>query len=97
MQPRSVVSNKCPWNSDRGYGKDAASFLMERVMDHIAKTARLERTAIRFKNFIQPEEFPVHARLVPSWTAAIVPAPADAVSPVTRQIVPEEELCSRHL
>ena len=27
---RSVVTNKCPWNAYRGYGKDAASLLMER-------------------------------------------------------------------
>ena len=37
---RSVVTNKCPWNAYRGYGKDAASFLMDRIMDHIARETR---------------------------------------------------------
>ena len=55
---RSVVTNKCPWNAYRGYGKDAASFLMDRIMDHIARETGLDRAEIRFKNFIPPQEFP---------------------------------------
>ena len=55
---RSVVTNKCPWNAYRGYGKDAASFLMDRIMDHIARETGRDRAEIRFKNFIPPEEFP---------------------------------------
>src|SRR6266545_4820459 len=33
---RSVVTNKCPWTPYRGFGKDVATLLMERVMDHVA-------------------------------------------------------------
>jgi carbon-monoxide dehydrogenase large subunit len=55
---RSVVTNKCPWNAYRGYGKDAASFLMDRIMDHVAKATGLDRAEVRFKNFIAPDEFP---------------------------------------
>lgn len=55
---RSVVTNKCPWNAYRGYGKDAASFLMDRIMDHIAHETGLDRAEVRFKNFIPPDEFP---------------------------------------
>lgn len=58
MSLRSVVTNKCPWNSYRGYGKDAASFLMERVMDHVARTLGTDRAELRFANFVPPEEFP---------------------------------------
>jgi aerobic carbon-monoxide dehydrogenase large subunit len=58
MKLHSVVTNKCPWNAYRGYGKDAASFVMERVMDHVARVAGIDRAEIRFKNFISPEEFP---------------------------------------
>ena len=32
----SVVTNKCPWNAYRGYGKEAATFVMERIMDLVA-------------------------------------------------------------
>ncbi len=55
---RSVVTNKCPWNAYRGYGKDAASFLMDRIMDRIASETGLDRAEVRFKNFIPPDEFP---------------------------------------
>jgi carbon-monoxide dehydrogenase large subunit len=55
---RSVVTNKCPWNAYRGYGKDAASFLMDRIMDHIARETRIDRVEVRFRNFIPPDEFP---------------------------------------
>jgi len=55
---RSVVTNKCPWNAYRGYGKDAASFLMDRIMDHIARVTGIDRVEVRFRNFIPPEEFP---------------------------------------
>ena len=55
---RSVVTNKCPWNAYRGYGKDAASLLMERIMDHIARATGIDRAEVRFRNFVQPEEFP---------------------------------------
>jgi aerobic carbon-monoxide dehydrogenase large subunit len=58
MQLSSVVTNKCPWNSYRGYGKDAATFLMERVIDHVAKSISMDRADIRFKNFIPANEFP---------------------------------------
>jgi carbon-monoxide dehydrogenase large subunit len=53
-----VVTNKCPWNAYRGFGKDAASFLMDRVMDRVAKATGLDRAEVRLRNFIQPEEFP---------------------------------------
>ena len=58
MQLHSVVTNKCPWNSYRGYGKDAATFVMERVVDRVAKTLKRDRAEIRFQNLIQPDEFP---------------------------------------
>lgn len=58
MQLFSVVTNKCPWNSYRGYGKDAATFLMERIMDHVARATKLDPVSIRLRNFIPPEEFP---------------------------------------
>jgi len=53
-----VVTNKCPWNAYRGFGKETASFLMDRVMDGVAKETGLDRVAVRMRNFIQPEEFP---------------------------------------
>lgn len=53
-----VVTNKAPWNAYRGFGKEAASFLMERVMDRVAQHLGMDRAAVRLKNFIPKDEFP---------------------------------------
>jgi len=58
VQLFTVVTNKCPWNAYRGYGKEAASFLMDRVMDSVAAKTGVDRAEVRLKNFIQPDEFP---------------------------------------
>jgi len=58
VQLSIAVTNKCPWNAYRGFGKEAASFLMDRIMDGVAKAAGIDRAQVRLKNFIQPEEFP---------------------------------------
>jgi carbon-monoxide dehydrogenase large subunit len=58
MQLSSVVTNKCPWNSYRGYGKDAAAFVMDRVIDHVTKATGRDRVEVRFKDFIPREDFP---------------------------------------
>ncbi|MBI2963224.1 MAG: xanthine dehydrogenase family protein, partial [Deltaproteobacteria bacterium] len=54
----SVVTNKCPWNAYRGFGKETASFLMDRIVDHVAAACGRDRTEVRLRNFIQPGEFP---------------------------------------
>ena len=54
----SVATNKCFWGGYRGFGKEAASFLMERVLDRIADATGVDRYEVRQRNFIQPEEFP---------------------------------------
>lgn len=53
-----VVTNKNPLNAYRGYGKECACFLMERIMDLIARKLGKDRVEVRMKNFIRPDEFP---------------------------------------
>jgi 2-furoyl-CoA dehydrogenase large subunit len=53
-----VFTNKCPGGAVRGYGTQHQDFLIERVVDLLAKKLGLDRAEIRFKNFIQPEQFP---------------------------------------
>ena len=53
-----VVTNKCPGTPYRGFGKDAASFLMDRVMDHVARETGVDRAEVRLRNFIPPDDFP---------------------------------------
>ena len=54
----ATVTNKCPWSGYRGFGKEAASFLMERVMDLVAERVGQDPAAIRLKNFIPSDQFP---------------------------------------
>ncbi|MGD9763188.1 MAG: xanthine dehydrogenase family protein molybdopterin-binding subunit [Candidatus Binatia bacterium] len=54
----TVVTNKCPWNAYRGYGKEAATFVMERIMDMVSDKLGIDKAAIRMKNFVPPESFP---------------------------------------
>ena len=54
----SVVTNKGPWNSYRGFGRDAANWWLERILDQIAGRLDLDKAEIRLRNFIGPDEFP---------------------------------------
>lgn len=54
----AVTTNKCAWNAYRGFGKESASWLMDRVMDAVARDSGLDRATVRLANFIPPDEFP---------------------------------------
>ena len=53
-----VVTNKAAYGAYRGYGKDKGIRLMERVMDQVGRKLDIPPEEIRFRNFIQPREFP---------------------------------------
>jgi aerobic carbon-monoxide dehydrogenase large subunit len=53
-----VVTNKTPFGAHRGFGKSEAAYVIERMMDIAANQLGMAPEAIRFKNFIQPEDFP---------------------------------------
>jgi carbon-monoxide dehydrogenase large subunit len=55
---RAVVTNKCPWNAYRGFGKDVANLWLERMLDRVAAELRLTPEGVRRRNFIEPHEFP---------------------------------------
>ena len=54
----SVVTNRCPVVANRGIGKPFMCFAVERMMDAVARALNQDRAEIRFRNFIQPDEFP---------------------------------------
>jgi len=55
-----VVTNKSFYCAYRGYGKDKGLKFIESVINRVARELGLTPEEIRFKNFIQPEEFPYH-------------------------------------
>ena len=55
----SVVYTNTPSVSPyRGAGRPHACFVMERVIDRIARELQLAPNAVRRRNFVQPDEFP---------------------------------------
>ncbi|MEM0158162.1 MAG: xanthine dehydrogenase family protein molybdopterin-binding subunit [Thermoplasmataceae archaeon] len=55
---RSVVTNDPPIVQDRGVGKPFMAFVMERMMDAIARDLKLDRIQVRKINFITPDKMP---------------------------------------
>jgi len=55
-----VVTNKSFYCAYRGYGKDKGIKFIETAINQVAKKLGMTPEAIRFKNFIQPHEFPYH-------------------------------------
>jgi carbon-monoxide dehydrogenase large subunit len=54
----SIASNKSPRGAYRGVSMAAVTFVMERLMDTIAQRTGLDPAQVRFKNMVQPEDFP---------------------------------------
>lgn len=53
-----VFTNKAPTDAYRGAGRPEATYLIERVMDLVARELGKDPTAVRRTNFIQPNQFP---------------------------------------
>jgi CO/xanthine dehydrogenase Mo-binding subunit len=55
---RSVFTNTVPTSPYRGAGRPHAAFVMERVIEHVAKELGLDSLQVRRENFVAPDEFP---------------------------------------
>ncbi|GAB3573244.1 xanthine dehydrogenase family protein molybdopterin-binding subunit [Amycolatopsis endophytica] len=56
-----VITNKAPWNGYRGYGKEQAAVVLERVMDVIAARLDLDPAEVRRRNMRPADSFPLWA------------------------------------
>jgi aerobic carbon-monoxide dehydrogenase large subunit len=57
---RAVYTNTVPTSPYRGAGRPQGVFVMERVLDRVARALGLDRAEVRRRNLIQPDEFPYH-------------------------------------
>lgn len=55
---KSVVTNRSPYGSYRGWGQPQANLVHERLIELLASKLNLDRNEIRKKNFPEPHEFP---------------------------------------
>ncbi|CCF82607.1 xanthine dehydrogenase family protein molybdopterin-binding subunit [Nitrolancea hollandica] len=53
-----VLTNTTPTDAYRGAGRPEATYLLERIMDLVAKKLNLDPVEVRRKNFIPKEKFP---------------------------------------
>ncbi len=60
----SVFTNKTIVTPYRGAGRQHGVFVMERLLDIAAKQLKIDRTAIRRRNFIRPEQFPYDNEII---------------------------------
>ncbi|MCY4086950.1 MAG: xanthine dehydrogenase family protein molybdopterin-binding subunit [Actinomycetia bacterium] len=54
----AVATNKAPWNAQRGFGKEAANLVMERIMDAVARQLELDPAEVRRRNLVGADAFP---------------------------------------
>ncbi len=54
----TVFTNKVPTDAYRGAGRPEATYLIERVMDLVARKLGKDPTEVRRVNFIKPDQFP---------------------------------------
>ncbi|MGD9765935.1 MAG: xanthine dehydrogenase family protein molybdopterin-binding subunit [Candidatus Binatia bacterium] len=62
----SVVTNRAPYGSYRGWGQPKANLIHERMVELLARKLGMDRNDVRRKNFPKPEEFPFNTGVV--WT-----------------------------
>jgi carbon-monoxide dehydrogenase large subunit len=58
LQVTVVLTNRVPTTVVRGAGRPQAVFVMERLMDRVARELELDRTELRKRNMIRPEQMP---------------------------------------
>lgn len=57
-EAHTVYTNRVPVTPYRGAGRPHGCFVMERLLDLVARELGLDRTEVRFRNMIEPHEFP---------------------------------------
>lgn len=60
----SLFTNKTIVTPYRGAGRQHGIFVMERLLDIAAKELGMDRTEIRRRNFIQPDQFPYNNEII---------------------------------
>lgn len=54
----AVLTNKCQQGAYRGFGSEVTNWVLERMVDLVARELAMDPVELRRKNFIQSDEFP---------------------------------------
>jgi carbon-monoxide dehydrogenase large subunit len=58
VRARAVATNKTPLGSYRGWGQPQANFIVERLVDSMARALDIDVNELRRRNFVPPDHFP---------------------------------------
>ena len=64
FEAKSVVTNKTPHAPYRGAGRPEAVFVMDRMVDRLARTAGIDPAEVRRRNFISVDEMPYNVGML---------------------------------
>lgn len=77
VEIQGVFTNKTPTDAYRGAGKPEATFILERMVDILARRLGLDRAELRRRHFPLPEEFPFAAATHMRYDSGNYPAALD--------------------
>lgn len=69
---KAVFTNKTIVSPYRGAGRPHGVFVMERLMDRVARELGIDRVELRRRNLIQPDEFPYDVGLIYQDNAPLI-------------------------
>lgn len=69
---KAVFTNKTQVSPYRGAGRPHGVFVMERLMDRVARELRIDRAKVRRRNLIQPDAFPYDVGLIYQDNAPLI-------------------------
>jgi carbon-monoxide dehydrogenase large subunit len=75
---KAVFTNTVPVDAYRGAGRPEATFLLERLVDAVAKDTGLDRVELRRRNFIAPDAFPYQTPVALQYDSGNYQATLDA-------------------
>jgi aerobic carbon-monoxide dehydrogenase large subunit len=77
-QVKAVFTNTVPVDAYRGAGRPEATFLLERLVDAVAKDTGIDRVELRRRNFIAPDAFPYQTPVALQYDSGNYQATLDA-------------------
>jgi len=75
---KAVFTNTVPVDAYRGAGRPEATFLLERLVDAVAKDTGVDRVELRRRNFIAPDAFPYQTPVALQYDSGNYQATLDA-------------------
>ncbi len=70
---KAVFTNTAPVDAYRGAGRPEANFVVERLVEKTAREMDIDRTELRRRNFLQPDQFPYQTPVLMQYDSGDFP------------------------